>query len=191
MLFLQSDGKSFLHGKIAKRLPEFWRKTGVRSDLHVTATNIRKWIVTVCHEKKSEGVDVDEDTLRRAMCHSDKAAKSSYLREDLTKVAACAMNIIAMCTNRERQAKANTSNISKVDTTKPSPSTSEDIPVAMSAGIQDTSLSNDNSTPDARKPVESTSEDIPVLHPSAMQYTPIPKNRPLTVKEKDIVKLVF
>ena len=50
-LFLQSNGKAFKGGKIAKRLPEFWQKSGVRPDLCVTATNIRKWIVTTCHQK--------------------------------------------------------------------------------------------------------------------------------------------
>ena len=43
----------------------------------VTATNIRKWIVTVCHQKKKiEGAHVDEGALRLAMCHSNKTAKT-------------------------------------------------------------------------------------------------------------------
>ena len=37
-LFLQSNGKAFKGGKIAKRLPEFWQKSGVRPDLCVRAT---------------------------------------------------------------------------------------------------------------------------------------------------------
>ena len=97
-IFLRSDGTSFQNGTINKRLPEFWKKSRVRPDLRVTATNIRKFIVTICNQKKREGLDVDEEVLRRAMCHSDKVAKTSYLREDMTAVAAQAMDIIAMCT---------------------------------------------------------------------------------------------
>ena len=75
-IFLRNDGTSFQFGTISKRLPEFWRKSNIRPDIRVTATNIRKWIVTACNMKKKEG----------------------YLREDLTTVAASAMDIISSCT---------------------------------------------------------------------------------------------
>ena len=93
-LFLMSDGRPFLHGSIYRRISEIWTKSGVRRDLRVTATNIRKWIVTVCHQKKVEGAHVDEG----AMSHSNKTAETFYLREDLTEVAAPATSIIAQCT---------------------------------------------------------------------------------------------
>lgn len=68
----------------------------MRSDLRVTATNIRKWIVTTCHEKKTRGVKFNKDIVRQGLCHSDKTVKSFYLRSDLTSVA-----IIAMCTSKK------------------------------------------------------------------------------------------
>ena len=100
-LFLQSNGKAFKGGKIAKRLPEFWQKSGVRPDLCVTATNIRKWIVTTCHQKKCNGASFDERVIRHPMCHSDRAAKANYVREDLTEVSAAALGIIAACTSTQ------------------------------------------------------------------------------------------
>lgn len=99
-LFLNNSGKAFAGAKISTRVPEFWQKTEVRPDIQVTATNIRKWIVTVCHQKKCEGANFDESVLRRAMCHSDRVAQSNYLRHDLTAVGAEANDIIAMCTNQ-------------------------------------------------------------------------------------------
>ena len=56
---------------------------------------------------------MDEEVLSRAMCHSDKVARTSYLREDMTVIAAKAMDIIAMCTtgkkvNPERNAACET-----------------------------------------------------------------------------------
>ena len=33
------------------------------------------------------------------MCHSERAAKANYLREDLTEVSAAALDIIAACTD--------------------------------------------------------------------------------------------
>lgn len=101
-IFLQIDGTAFRHSIIGKRLPSIWGKSGVRPDLRVTATNIRKWIVTTCHEKKKEGLPVSEDTLRRAMCHSDKVAKTNYMCEELTRVAAEATKTIALCTRGAR-----------------------------------------------------------------------------------------
>ena len=41
----------------------------------------------------------DEMALRKAVCHSKKTAKTFYLREDLTEVAARATEIIAQCTS--------------------------------------------------------------------------------------------
>ena len=73
-----------------------------RPDIRVTGTNIRKWIVTACYEKKREGLNVDEEVLRRAMCHSDTVARKCYLREDMTTTAASAMDIISMCTLGEK-----------------------------------------------------------------------------------------
>ena len=96
-LFLMSDGKPFVHGSIYRRISEIWTKSGVRRDLRVTATNISKWIVTVCHQKKIEGAHIDEGALRLAMCHSNKTAETFYLREDMTEEAARATKIIAQC----------------------------------------------------------------------------------------------
>ena len=118
-LFLQSNGKAFKGGKIAKRLPEFWQKSGVRPDLCVTATNICKWIMTTCHQKKCNGVSFDERVIRHAMCHSDRAAKANYVREDLTEVSAAALDIIAACTSTQ------TSELNPVNSDHVSPSSPE------------------------------------------------------------------
>ena len=119
-LFLQGNGKAFKGGKIAKRLPEFWQKSGVRSDLRVTATNIRKWIVTTCHQKKCNGASFDESVIRHAMCHSDRAAKANYLREDLTVVSTAALVIIAACISTQ------TSDLNPVNSNHVSPSSPEE-----------------------------------------------------------------
>ena len=102
-LFCTTDGEPFRNGRIARRLPEFWQRSGVRPDLRITATNIRKWIVTECHEKKRGGENVNEQVLRESMCHSDITAKTFYLRQDLTEVASQALSIIAKCTEKTAQ----------------------------------------------------------------------------------------
>ena len=52
-LFVMLDGKPFVGGRICRQIMEMWRKSGVRPDLRVTATNIRKWIVTVCCQERT------------------------------------------------------------------------------------------------------------------------------------------
>lgn len=66
-LFVTSKGLAFTKGTLCTRLPELWSRLGVRSDLRVTATNIRKWIVTTCHEKKTRGVKFDKDIVRQGL----------------------------------------------------------------------------------------------------------------------------
>ena len=58
-LFVTSDSLAFTKGTLCKRLPELWSRSGMRSDLRVTATNIQKWIVTTCHEKKTREAKFD------------------------------------------------------------------------------------------------------------------------------------
>lgn len=89
---------SFRKGRISRRLPEFWQRSVVPPDHRITATNIKKWIVTECHEKKHRGENVNEQVLRESMCHSDTTAKTFYLRQELTEVAAQAVAIIVKCT---------------------------------------------------------------------------------------------
>ena len=97
-LFLQVDGNAFDGWTIGRRLPELWKKSGVRPDLRVTATDIRQWLVTTVHERKAEGASFDEGDLRRTMCHSDKTAKRYYLRGELTEIADRGLDIILQCT---------------------------------------------------------------------------------------------
>ena len=98
VLFVTADGTPFTKDTICRRLPEIWKRSGVRPDLGVTATNIPKWIVTVCHKAKVKGLKFDENALRLAMCHSQETAQTFYLRQDVTEVAARATEIIQRCT---------------------------------------------------------------------------------------------
>ena len=97
-LFLQIDGTAFDGWTIGKRLPELSKKSGVRPDLRVMATDIRQWLVTTVQEKKAQGASFDKSDLRRTMCHSDKTAKQYYLRGELTEVADWGLDIIIECT---------------------------------------------------------------------------------------------
>ena len=88
-------------------MPELWERSGVRPDLRVKATNIRKWIVTECHNRKIQGAKFDEDIVRQGLCHSDKTAKSFYLRSEKTSVAAQSADIITSCTIGKAAASTN------------------------------------------------------------------------------------
>ena len=61
-------------------------------------------IVTECHYTKTKGAKFDEDIVRLGLCHSDKTAKSFYLRSDKTCVAAHSADIIALYTIRKAAA---------------------------------------------------------------------------------------
>lgn len=77
-----------------------WLRRGVRTDLRVTATNIRKFIVTVLQESKIEGAAFEESGVSIAMCHTQKTAMYSYLGEDLTSIASRAACSIKQFTDR-------------------------------------------------------------------------------------------
>ena len=91
----KKDGAPFHKGTIGRRLPAFVVKSDIRPDALISHTDFRKWIVAEMQRKKRKGIPIDEDLLRRLMCHSDKTAKQWYLRDDLTEQAAEASTQIA------------------------------------------------------------------------------------------------
>ena len=87
-IFLKADGAPFQKGTIGRRVGAFVIKSGIRPDKAISATDFRKWIVTEMKRKKRMGIPIDEQLLRRLMCHSDRTANEWYLRESLTEQAA-------------------------------------------------------------------------------------------------------
>ena len=94
-IFLKNEGTPFQRGTIGRRVHVFVIKSGIRPDKAISATDFRKWIVTKLKRKKRMGLPIDEQLLRRLMCHSDKTANKWYLRESLTQEAAEASVMIA------------------------------------------------------------------------------------------------
>ncbi|KAL9976930.1 hypothetical protein ACROYT_G014274 [Oculina patagonica] len=84
-------------------------------DLRVTATNIRKFIVTVLQENKTAGADFDESGVRIAMCHTQKTVMYSYLREDLTTVASRVARTIKQFTDRSSNGQSLDKQVNKED----------------------------------------------------------------------------
>ena len=93
-IFLKNDGAPFQKGTIGRRVRAFVVKSGIRPDKVISATDFRKWIVTELKRKKRMGIKIDEQLLRRLMCHSDRTANEWYLRESLTQEAAEASVLI-------------------------------------------------------------------------------------------------
>ena len=93
-IFLKADGAPFQKGTIGRRVGAFVVKSGIRTDKAISATDFRKWIVTELKRKKRMGIPIDEQLLRRLMCHSDKTANKWYLRESLSQQAAEASMMI-------------------------------------------------------------------------------------------------
>lgn len=93
-LFLKIDGQPFDLGTIGNRVSELWSRSGVRPGIRVTCTDFRKAIVTMVEEANKEErcetgrVCIDDNDLRKLLCHSQKTARLWYMRENLTAVGA-------------------------------------------------------------------------------------------------------
>ena len=204
-LFLTVEGKRFAGGTICRRLPEIWKRSGVRSDLRVTATNIRKWIVTVCHQKKTEGAQVDESALRLAMCHSDRTAQTFYLREDMTEVAARATLTISQCTREAPIPSQRPSNTSSATTAQPQvdlqpvPQSDDSAPFSSAqpvtqpdvTAVQVTSES-EPTRPDVTAVQVTSESELTRPDVTAVQVTSVSEpKRPLTQGEKAEISKIF
>lgn len=99
-LFVTKEGKPFATGTIGTRVTYLWNQTGIRPDLRVSCTDFRKCIVTMVEEaNKKHRIEtgrplIDNNDVRKLLCHSEKTAKIWYMRENLTSIGARAHTVI-------------------------------------------------------------------------------------------------
>ena len=99
-LFVTQEGKPFATGTLGTRVTSLWSQTGIRPDLRVSCTDFRKCIVTMVEEaNKKHRIEtgrplIDNNDVRKLLCHSEKTAKIWYMRENLTSIGARAHTVI-------------------------------------------------------------------------------------------------
>ena len=99
-LFVTKEGKPFATGTVGTRVTYLWSQTGIRPDLRVSCTDFRKCIVTMVEEaNKKHRIEtgrplIDNNDVRKLLCHSEKTAKIWYMRENLTSIGARAHTVI-------------------------------------------------------------------------------------------------
>ena len=122
-------------------MTSFVIKSGIRPDKLVSATDFRKWIVTELKRKKRMGLPIDEDLLRRLMCHSDKTANEWYLRESLTEEAAAASALIEKHTKPSSSRSQSTSE--QHPTTADSPAAKDEADTSSKLSTSRASLTSE------------------------------------------------
>ena len=95
-IFVKQDGQPFMLSRIGRLKRAFWAKSRVRGDRSLTHTGYRKMVTTATFKHAPE----QATKVQRVMSHSNKAAKNSYLREDLTETGSDAMKVIAAVTSK-------------------------------------------------------------------------------------------
>ena len=90
-LFIKVTGDAFPEGTIGKRITAFFSKAGIRQDIRVSSTRIRKLISSTVHEHDPENAA----KVRKLMAHSQKTAELSYVRSSLTQTAPAAHEVVS------------------------------------------------------------------------------------------------
>ena len=90
VLFVKTTGEAFPEATIGKRIIAFYKKVGIRKDISVSSTKIRKMIATSVH---TNDPDVAAP-VRKLMAHSQKTVELSYVRSTLTTTASTAHDIV-------------------------------------------------------------------------------------------------
>ena len=165
-IFLKADGAPFHKGTIGRRVSAFVVKSGIRPDKAISATDFRKWIVTELKRKKRLGIPIDEQLLRRLMCHSDKTANEWYLRESLAHEATAASMMIE-------------------EFTKPSSSKDQDAGSSKEKSLSTKSMKQ------VGKKVSSEIDDTRSKDESAASQTSGSSKRSLTAKHHEAIKQAF
>lgn len=74
-LFVKEDGYAFRPGTIRKTVTQFFQQAGIRKDVRVTATNIRKMI----SDKAYELSPTEKHLIHRHIKHQERTADYSYV----------------------------------------------------------------------------------------------------------------
>ena len=74
-LFIKDDGHSFRPGTIGKRVGRFFEQAGIRKDIKVTATSIRKMISDKAYEMSPK----KKRLIHGHMKHNERTAESNYV----------------------------------------------------------------------------------------------------------------
>ena len=89
-VFVQQDGKQFVKGTIGKRITEFYKKAGVRSDIRVSSTKVRKLFSGEAFNLPAE----KKRLVNRHMKHKETTADSNYVLKINAKRSAKAHSIM-------------------------------------------------------------------------------------------------
>ena len=100
-LFVTSSGEAFPEATIGKRITAFYKKAGIRTDIRVSSTKIRKMISSEVHSNEPDVAGA----LRKLMAHSRKTAETSYVQSSLTTTVASAHAIVHRNINPKSPAK--------------------------------------------------------------------------------------
>lgn len=125
-LFVTVEGKQFPKQTIGRRVSSFFKKTKLPLGKRLAHGSVRKSVST---KTKESGTQQEAAIVHRVMARSSKTAKGSYVRTNLTKLGAQALNLIERVTaekqshgdqNGETSAATSTSERSaNVDTLAP------------------------------------------------------------------------
>ena len=163
VIFLKLDGAPFQKGTIGRRVTAFIAKSGIRPDKLMSATDFRKWLVTEMKRRKRQGLPVDEELMRRVMCHSDRTANEWYMRESLREQAAEAAEMIKEYTQPSSTGKKEEQDCPpKEFTSSPNPSASPSEPASPASPSKEASTSKQasSSSKSAQSPYSLTKAQI-------------------------------
>ena len=165
-LFVTVEGTLFPDGTIGRRVSAFFEKTKLRIGERLAHINVRKFVTTKTREEETPA---EAAIVQRLMSYSAKTAERSYVRINLTRLGADALNIIQRVTS-VRSADADvTSAVSDEPTVEPS--ADADVPSAVARQpTGEPSADADVPSAVARQPTGEPSADADV--PSAVAHQP-------------------
>lgn len=77
-LFINKNGRQFQKGTIGKRVPEFFKKAGIRTDIRVTPTRVRKFYETASNQSLNT---TDQQLVADHLKHQIKTARQNYVEK--------------------------------------------------------------------------------------------------------------
>ncbi|KAJ7381221.1 hypothetical protein OS493_001337 [Desmophyllum pertusum] len=165
-LFVTVEGTLFPDGTIGRRVSAFFEKTKLRIGARLAHINVRKFVTTKTREEETPA---EAAIVQRLMSYSAKTAERSYVRINLTRLGADALDIIQRVTS-VRSADADvTSAVSDEPTVEPS--ADADVPSAVARQpTGEPSADADVPSAVARQPTGEPSADADV--PSAVAHQP-------------------
>ena len=155
-LFINKNGQQFQKGTIGRRVPEFFQKAGIRTDIRVTPTRVRKFYETASNQSLNT---TDQQLVADHLKHEIKTARQNYVEKVNAVKATNAHGVLKSLVHLQSSATTTKPMATEEENQEQTQPDAMDQTIEQKEGLEDEEVSTAGLTPEEKVVVTSVFND--------------------------------